>query len=460
MDSTTFYAPILKSEKQDDGTLLVTGIATDSTLDVDEQVCDNDWLKTAMPQWFKWGNVREQHSHIAAGTATEYAEKDGAHHITVRVVDPSSIKKVENKVLKGFSIGIKRPRVVVDEKAAGGRIVDGEIVEVSLVDRPANPACKLSLAKAAEAGEQVAPGDLDKGLVKDETLIEKEAHGHHHMHSHESGFHAHSHAHDSADSFGDHGDGATHSHGHGKEHPPTVDGPMPGDDGDGDAPTGAPDDDASKAADTPVAPVTLLVKAALAEPVGKWDAASYKAAWQALSNLIAVEAKEMAAGADETYCISVLVSAAQSLKDYLSMEMAEGETDGSDLGLDPNAAPTAPRGEARVEAYAMGLDAEADLTKAFGSDAFKTSISEIVRESMEDVAKSVSDLTERLSRVEKQAVSGGPVRVVPQNKAVQAVDPRVAKARDYRTKAAATTDRLLQEGYLNLARQIEGELAR
>jgi pSer/pThr/pTyr-binding forkhead associated (FHA) protein len=51
-------------------------------------------------------------------------------------------------VLKGFSIGIRAPRIVRDNKAANGRIIDGQIVEVSLVDRPANPNAKLMLAKS------------------------------------------------------------------------------------------------------------------------------------------------------------------------------------------------------------------------------------------------------------------------------------------------------------------------
>jgi hypothetical protein len=144
------YCPILKSEKQEDGSLLVSGIATDSSIDSDQQICDPEWLKSAMPNWFKWGNIREQHSHIAAGVAEEYEVRDGQHWVTARVVDSESVKKVEAKVLKGFSIGISSPRVIKDNKAAGGRIIDGEIVEISLVDRPANPGCVLSLAKAID----------------------------------------------------------------------------------------------------------------------------------------------------------------------------------------------------------------------------------------------------------------------------------------------------------------------
>ena len=146
---TTSYAAIIKQEKQDDGTLLVYGKATDDALDIDQQICDAAWLEKAMPEWFKTGgNIREQHSSIAAGVAKELDSKADGHYISVLVVDAQSVKKVETGVLKGFSIGIRAPRIVRDNKAANGRIIDGQIVEVSLVDRPANPNAKLMLAKS------------------------------------------------------------------------------------------------------------------------------------------------------------------------------------------------------------------------------------------------------------------------------------------------------------------------
>jgi hypothetical protein len=56
---------------------------------------------------------------------------------------------------------------VRDQKAANGRIIDGQIVEISLVDRPANPNAKLTLAKSDNGGD----------LEKVEEFIEK--HGDH-----------------------------------------------------------------------------------------------------------------------------------------------------------------------------------------------------------------------------------------------------------------------------------------
>ena len=163
---TTAFFQIEKADRNADGTMTVYGKATDDSIDIDQQICDGNWLDRAMPHWFKTGgNIREQHSNIAAGVATDYEAKADGHYISALVVDPVSVKKVEAGVLKGFSIGIKNPRVTRDKSAANGRIVDGQIVEVSLVDRPANPNCQLVLAKSASGDETV---------VQVEDLIEKE----------------------------------------------------------------------------------------------------------------------------------------------------------------------------------------------------------------------------------------------------------------------------------------------
>ena len=176
IDTTNTYARIVKQEKQEDGTLLVYGKATDDSVDIDQQICDAGWLEKAMPEWFKTGgNIREQHSNIAAGVAKELDSKSDGHYISALVVDPVSVKKVETGVLKGFSIGIRSPRVVRDNKAANGRIIDGQIVEVSLVDRPANPNAKLMLAKSDNANNLVQVEELiEAETVKGEHMEQEE----------------------------------------------------------------------------------------------------------------------------------------------------------------------------------------------------------------------------------------------------------------------------------------------
>ena len=171
-DFANSYAAIIKQEKQEDGSLLVYGKATDDSLDIDQQICDDVWLSSAMPEWFKTGgNIREQHSSIAAGVAKEYETKADGHYISVLVVDPVSVKKVESGVLKGFSIGIKSPRVVRDQKAANGRIIDGQIVEISLVDRPANPNAKLMLAKSVEGETSLVKVEEFTTTKKDKSML-------------------------------------------------------------------------------------------------------------------------------------------------------------------------------------------------------------------------------------------------------------------------------------------------
>lgn len=167
-DLTTSYFSIEKADRQPDGTLMVYGKATDDSVDIDQQICDAAWLDRAMPAWFKsGGNIREQHSSIAAGVAKEYEAKADGHYIMAHVVDPVSVKKVDAGVLRGFSIGIKSPRVVRDTKAANGRIIDGQIVEVSLVDRPANPNCQLVLAKSVDGESSlIQVEELSEDIVK------------------------------------------------------------------------------------------------------------------------------------------------------------------------------------------------------------------------------------------------------------------------------------------------------
>lgn len=163
------WAPITKSEKQDDGTVIVYGPAASSALDRDHQRLDDAWLDAAMPQWMaEGGNVREQHdAKRAVGVGVGMSKgDDGAHYIAAHIVDPVAVKKVETGVLKGFSVGIKSPRVEMGKAdAPNGLVTAGSIVEISVVDRPANPGCLFELAKADGAGE-LAP-------VEDAQVTEK-----------------------------------------------------------------------------------------------------------------------------------------------------------------------------------------------------------------------------------------------------------------------------------------------
>ena len=159
------YCEITKTEKTPDG-LMVWGQAAGPELDMDEQRCDPVWLKAAMPEWMRWGNVREQHQAIAAGVGKELTEQGDKWFLKSLVVDPVTIKKVETGVLKGYSVGVKHGRVVKAANAPKGLINGGNIVEVSLVDRPANPAATITICKAAGLGGVWAPVDGEGEVLK------------------------------------------------------------------------------------------------------------------------------------------------------------------------------------------------------------------------------------------------------------------------------------------------------
>lgn len=148
------YADIIKAEKQEDGSVMIYGRPTKEELDVDHQIADKEWAKKALPEWYKWANIREMHrdSAVGVGQKLEFDEKDDPF-IQARITDPQAAQKVLDGVYKGLSIGIKDPVIQRDKDAPNGRIVGGEIVEISVVDRPAVSSAKFALMKMVGASE-------------------------------------------------------------------------------------------------------------------------------------------------------------------------------------------------------------------------------------------------------------------------------------------------------------------
>lgn len=173
-----YVGEILKAEPQADGTLMVFGVASSPRTDLDGQQCDPEWLKSALPEWFSsGGNVREQHSSIAAGVGKTLEHADGDKWLLkTHVVDPTTIAKVNAGVLTGYSIGVRGGKVMRGKSASapGGVIVGGKIVEVSLVDRPCNPDSKITICKAAPGSDvlEFAEADEVTEVIDDEVPAE------------------------------------------------------------------------------------------------------------------------------------------------------------------------------------------------------------------------------------------------------------------------------------------------
>lgn len=154
------YGQISKVEPQDDGTLRVYGYASSGNVDSDGEIVLPKAMKDALPEYLRFGAVREMHQSVAAGTAIEArVEDDGRTFFAAHVVDPIACKKVTTGTYKGFSIGAK---VLGREKDNTNIINEIKLIEVSLVDRPANPDAVFTMFKA-EAIEE--PKDLQKAAV-------------------------------------------------------------------------------------------------------------------------------------------------------------------------------------------------------------------------------------------------------------------------------------------------------
>jgi hypothetical protein len=148
--------PIEKTETTPDGDIIVYGKASDGSVDSDEQIVDPKFSGEAIKEWLNTGpNVRVQHQpqRDPAGVGLEMdTDPDGGHWVKSLIVEPVAKKLVNTGALRAYSVGISHAHIVRDSVAKGGRIVGGEIVEISLVDRPANKNCGIQLVKADNKG--------------------------------------------------------------------------------------------------------------------------------------------------------------------------------------------------------------------------------------------------------------------------------------------------------------------
>lgn len=148
-----------KTEELDDGTIKVWGFASADTEDSDGETITADAMKAALPGYMKWGAVREMHQAKAAGTAIEAeVQDDGKTWFGAHIVDAEAVKKVKANVYKGFSIGGK----VTERDELNKTIIKGlNLIEVSLVDRPANPDAVFTMYKAETVEEPAGPAAID-----------------------------------------------------------------------------------------------------------------------------------------------------------------------------------------------------------------------------------------------------------------------------------------------------------
>ena len=151
MSKVRLYGSIEKVDEQEDGTLIVAGIASTEQVDSQGEIVTRAAMTNAIPDYMKFGAVREMHQPMAAGTALKCSvDENGVTHLEAHIVDPVAVKKVLAQVYKGFSIGGKvKSRDEVNKNTITGL----RLTEISLVDVPANPGAVFSIAKLADEDE-------------------------------------------------------------------------------------------------------------------------------------------------------------------------------------------------------------------------------------------------------------------------------------------------------------------
>ncbi|MEW5763589.1 MAG: HK97 family phage prohead protease [Acidobacteriota bacterium] len=140
-----FYA--LRNVRRDGDAVWAYGYATTEEVDSYDTVFALSATREAVKEYDRWRTLRGMHQPIAAGTVPVLELDDKGLWIGARVIDDAEIRKLEEGVYKGFSIGFE-PRDGRWEMR-GGRDVfvftAYDLVEISLVDRNSNPGTPVLL---------------------------------------------------------------------------------------------------------------------------------------------------------------------------------------------------------------------------------------------------------------------------------------------------------------------------
>ncbi|MFF1469130.1 hypothetical protein [Streptomyces mirabilis] len=434
LDSEMTYAyalDIAKSERDENGDLIVYGKATGPDRDLDGDRCDPGWLKRAMPKWFEWGNMREMHQPVLAGVGLEMTQDGDDWYVKSKVIDPDCAKKVETGGYKGQSIGIKNGQRQVRD--GQNWIVDGEIVEISYVDRPCNPTAKLAIAKVA--GDSWQPGEAGQEDTK-ALATTSNAHG------------AHLQNEDGREQVDGDPDGADDHDGNDR------------DTGDQESPKPAAQTDpnsqtprkkkkgkklghgSSKAATAErMAALAFITKALDQRKVkesaqGSSDVQGAMEAVKMIARLIQSEARDLAKGQlHETFDIDCLMQAVYALKAFMSAE--EGAMDMRNLSAEADTTKAVEETPAGTKTPESDEKKSAEGTTETVAEIVKAAVAEVRQASEERIAALEAELT----KVKAQPVPGGPV-LLAGGATAPVKDDNLTKAAEYRRKAKSLSPEL------------------
>lgn len=130
----------------DDEARMVYGIVSTDAVASDGYIVTKQAILDAWPEYMQFGNVREMHQEIAAGVVRESEMTEAGMSVGVYVAEDSTWQKVKAGVLKAFSI---RGPIL---EAVDNIVNKIKLLEISLVDRPADPGALVTMFRADGAG--------------------------------------------------------------------------------------------------------------------------------------------------------------------------------------------------------------------------------------------------------------------------------------------------------------------
>lgn len=156
--------------KVDTSQRMVFGWASTPTKDLQDERISLDAVKAALPAYMEWANIREMHQPSAVGVCKQADILEGGEdkeglYIGAKIVDDPAWKKVVEGVYKGFSIGGQKLHKV------GDLVTKIVLFEISLVDRPANPDCKIEVWKAAGLTAETKNESVEEAEVVPEEKV-------------------------------------------------------------------------------------------------------------------------------------------------------------------------------------------------------------------------------------------------------------------------------------------------
>lgn len=136
------FQRFLPITKVDEDERMVYGYASTPDLDSDGEVIKVEAMEKALPNYLKFPTIREMHQPKAVGKTQSASIDDKGMYIGAKIVADDAWKLVKEGVYKAFSIG---GNVV---KRVGNVIQELDLVEISLVDVPANKSAVIEVWKS------------------------------------------------------------------------------------------------------------------------------------------------------------------------------------------------------------------------------------------------------------------------------------------------------------------------